>query len=145
MQQMIGLVLGAALIALAVDPAAARQAAVQQTTSQAEPAVFTVNPKQRIRVVEIANGLFHPWSLAFLPDGTMLIAERNGRLRVFRGGKLLSEPAWTMPGTTNDRLHGIAVHPEFANNGLVYMAYPKTGERGNTLAVAPADASTAPR
>jgi glucose/arabinose dehydrogenase len=135
MQQTAGLVLAAALIALAVHPTVAQQSA-PATPNQADPPVFTVNPKQRIRVVEVAGGLFHPWSLAFLPDGTMLIAERNGRLRVFRDGALLPEPAWTMPGDGGDRLHGIAVHPEFAKNGLVYMAYPKTGERGNTLAVA---------
>ena len=104
--------------------------------AQVGPVVFNAGAKQRIRVVEVAGGLFHPWSFAFLPDGrTMLVAERNGPLRIVRDGALLPEAAWTAPGTGADRLHGIAVHPQFAQNGLVYLAHPKTGERGNTLAV----------
>ena len=105
--------------------------------NQVGPVIFNLNAKQRIRVVEVAGGLFHPWSFVFLPDGkTMLVAERNGALRIISDGKLQPEPAWMAPGTGQDRLHGIAVHPQFAQNGLVYMAYPKLGERGNTLAVA---------
>ena len=124
----------AALIALSAVPNLAQQTAT--APNQVGPVVFNVGAKQRIRVVEIASGLFHPWSFVFLPDGTMLVAERNGALRVIRDGKLVAEPAWTIPGKGDDRLHGIAVHPQFAQNGFVYMAYPKNGERGNTLAVA---------
>ena len=40
----------------------------------------------QIRVVTVATGLFHPWSLAFLPDGSLLVAERDGRLRIIRNG-----------------------------------------------------------
>ena len=45
----------------------------------------------QIRVVTVATGLFHPWGLAFLPDGGILVSERNGRLRLIRDGKLLPE------------------------------------------------------
>jgi glucose/arabinose dehydrogenase len=112
--------------------------------NQVGPVVFNAGAKQRIRVVQVAEGLFHPWSLAFLPDSstslgaggvTMLVAERNGSLRVIRDGTLLPEPAWVAPGQGGDRLHAIAVHPQFAKNGFVYLSHPKTGERGNTLAV----------
>ena len=51
----------------------------------------------QIRVVTVATGLFHPWSLAFLPDGGILVSERNGRLRLIRDGKLLPETVWTSP------------------------------------------------
>jgi glucose/arabinose dehydrogenase len=92
----------------------------------------------RIRVVTLATGLVHPWSIAFLPDGhTMLVAEQPGRLRVVRDGALAPQPAWTSPRTQGtDLLHAVAVHPQFAQNHFVYFSYPKTGERGSTLAVA---------
>lgn len=93
----------------------------------------------RIRVVTVATGLFHPWSVAVLPDGrTILVAERNGRLRIVRDGALSPEAVWTAPaaqGQGTDALHAVAIHPQFATNNLVYVSYPKTGERGTTLAI----------
>ena len=82
----------------------------------------------------------HPWSIAFLPGGnTMLVAEA-GRVRVIRDGVLDPQPAYTVPAGTskenNDTLKWLAVHPRFADNGLVYLSYPISGERGTTLAVA---------
>jgi glucose/arabinose dehydrogenase len=93
----------------------------------------------RIRVVAIATGLFHPWSLAFLPDGRLLVAERDGRLRMIRNDKLDPQPVWISPtprGEAADSLHAVAVHPRFAENRLVYVSYPKEGDRGRTLAIA---------
>jgi aldose sugar dehydrogenase len=93
----------------------------------------------QIRVVTVATGLFHPWSLAFLPDGSLLVAERDGRLRMIRNDRLVAETVWTSPtppGETQDSLHAVVVHPRFADNGLVYVSYPKPGPRGNTLAIA---------
>ncbi len=94
----------------------------------------------KIRVVTVATGLFHPWSLSFLPDGRgILVAERDGKLRMIRDGALVPAPVWTSPtprGTGADSLHSVAVHPQFAQNSLVYMSYPKQGERGTTLAIA---------
>jgi glucose/arabinose dehydrogenase len=106
----------------------------------AEARVFDTNTKQRIRVVTVASGLVHPWSIAFLPDGrTMLIAEA-GRVRIIRDGVLDPEIVWTVPAGTskenNDTLKWVAVHPRFAANKLVYLSYPISGERGTTLAVA---------
>jgi glucose/arabinose dehydrogenase len=93
----------------------------------------------KIRVVPVATGLYHPWSLAFPDACTILVAERNGRLRMIRDSVLLPEPVWTSPtasGITGDALHFIALHPNFAQNRWVYVSYPKKGERGITLAVA---------
>ena len=97
----------------------------------------------KIRVVTVATGLFHPWSLAFLPDGNILVTERNGKLRMIRNGVLLPDPVWTAPAASmkdaaqaNDSLHFVAIHPQFAQNRLVYVSYPKREERGFTLAVA---------
>jgi glucose/arabinose dehydrogenase len=106
-------------------------------SSQAQQ-TFDTSTKQRIRVVTMATGLVHPWSIAFLPGGsTMLVAEQAGRLRVIRDGVLDPRPAWTAPPppTGFDSLHAVAVHPQFAQNQLVYISYPKYGERGSTLAV----------
>lgn len=93
----------------------------------------------KIRVVPVATGLFHPWSLAFTDSRTILVSERNGRLRMIRDGVLLPDPIWTSPTPSADgadALHFIAVHPKFAQNQLVYVSYPKRGDRGITLAVA---------
>src|SRR5262245_44601329 len=51
----------------------------------------------RIRVSVVTKGLSHPWSLAFLPDGSMLVTERPGRLRVIRDGVLDPEPVKRVP------------------------------------------------
>jgi aldose sugar dehydrogenase len=110
-------------------------------------AVITTRAQQRqvldvpggnIRVVTLATGLFHPWSLAILPDGAVLVAERDGRLRIIRNGVLAPEPVWTSPtprGQAADSLHGLALHPQFAQNRLVYVSYPKNGPKGTTLAI----------
>ena len=92
----------------------------------------------KIRVTTVASGLFHPWGLAFLPDGGLLVTERDGRLRIIRNGVLSPDPVWTVPEgpvESNDTLHFVAVHPQFAQNRLVYVSYPKREERGFTLAV----------
>lgn len=99
----------------------------------------------KIRVVTVASGLVHPWSLTFLPDGrTLLVTEQNGRLRMIRDGILDPTPVWTSPtasgatapGGGGGALHFVAIHPQFAENHFVYVSYPKRGERGFTVAVA---------
>jgi glucose/arabinose dehydrogenase len=118
--------------------AGSSQQAPQNPSPQVLPQVLDVQGG-KIRVVTVASGLVHPWSLAFLPDGRLLVAEKNGRLRMIRNGILEPDPVWTSPtpaGQGGDALHWIAVHPQFAQNSLVYVSYPKQGERGSTLAVA---------
>ena len=93
----------------------------------------------KIRVVPVATGLFHPWSLAFPDARTILVTERNGSLRMIRDGVLNPEAIWTSPtpaGEAADSLHFVTTHPNFARNQMVYVSYPKHGERGITLAVA---------
>jgi glucose/arabinose dehydrogenase len=105
----------------------------------------------KIRVVTVATGLFHPWAIAFADANTILVTERSGALRIIRNGVLASTPVWTSPAPAarppasaqegggqggNDRLHFVAVHPDFAQNHLVYVSYPKTGDKGSTLAIA---------
>lgn len=105
------------------------------------PIEYQTGEDMRIRVVVVARGLSHPWSLAFLPDGTMLVTEITGKLRAIRNGVLEPE---NIPGAPEaikgNRMSGlldIKLHPDFAANHLVYFTYNKpTGERGAGLGVA---------
>ena len=128
-----------ALAALLVPVRAQQPAAAPPSAQDTTARVLDVQGGS-IRVVTVATGLFHPWSLAFLPDGrSLLVAERDGRLRLIRDDALLPAPLWTSPtatGKATDALHAVAVHPKFAQNGLVYVSYPKPGEQGSTLAIA---------
>jgi glucose/arabinose dehydrogenase len=92
----------------------------------------------QIRAVTVASGLMHPWSIALLPDDrSMLVAERNGRVRLIQNDALVTEPVWSAEGVAaGNELKWLALHPRFASNRLVYLSYPKAGERGTTLAVA---------
>jgi aldose sugar dehydrogenase len=94
---------------------------------------------ESIRVVPMFKGLSSPWSLAFLPNGDMLITEKTGKLRIARGGNLDPEPITGAPEVVvmgQGGLLEVAVHPQFATNQLVYLTYSKAGEKGNTTALA---------
>lgn len=92
------------------------------------------------RVVTVAEGLVHPWSMAFLPSGDMLVTERPGRLRIVRDGRLLPGAVTGVPDVLAQGQGGlleVAVHPDFATNRLVYLTFSKpiAGEEGATTAV----------
>src|SRR3954462_16006150 len=85
------------------------------------------------RVVKLVDGLDHPWSLAFLPDGRMLVTERPGRLRIVANGKLEPQPVSGLPQVVPEGQGGlfdIVLHPRFAENSLVYFAYNGRGPGG---------------
>jgi aldose sugar dehydrogenase len=137
-------------------PQQAQPAAIAQQAAPAPQPPRDTSPQTldvqggKIRVVTVATGLFHPWAIAFADANTILVTERSGALRIIRNGVLAPKPVWTSPapaapapasaqpaaGQGNDRLHFVAVHPDFAQNHLVYVSYPKTGEKGTTLAIA---------
>jgi aldose sugar dehydrogenase len=92
------------------------------------PFIIDTAEQHKIRVVIVTKGLSHPWSLAFLPDGSMLVTERPGRLRVIRNGALDPTPVSGVPQVHGVRLYGlmdIALHPKFAENRLIYLTYTK--------------------
>jgi glucose/arabinose dehydrogenase len=104
------------------------------------PLVFDTAEGQNIRLVVLARGLEFPWSMAFLPDGTMLVTERSGHLRRIRNGVLDPNPVpggptayWVgesgMPGTVHGYMD-IALHPHFAENHLIYLTYTKPLDGG---------------
>lgn len=77
-----------------------------------------------IRTEVMASGLDHPWSLAFLPGGAVLITERNGKLKRLEGGKLF--PVSGVPPVFNEGQAGlfdVLPHPDFNNNGLVFLSF----------------------
>jgi glucose/arabinose dehydrogenase len=85
------------------------------------------------RVAKLVEGLEHPWSLAFLPDGRMLVTERPGRLRVVKDGKLEPEPVGGLPAVAEygqGGLMDLALHPKFAQNGLLYFSFAARGADG---------------
>jgi glucose/arabinose dehydrogenase len=89
------------------------------------------------RVVTVAEGLVHPWSIAFLPGGDMLITERPGRLRIVRNGRLLENPVQGVPAVLfrgQGGLLEVLPHPNFAQNRLLYLTYskPVTDSAGTT-------------
>src|SRR5262245_30948118 len=86
---------------------------------------------QRIRVSTVAAGLANPWSLAFLPDGGMLVTERAGRLRIIQNGVLAPQPVSGVPEVRAAGLGGlldVALHPQFRENRVLYLSYSKSGE-----------------
>jgi aldose sugar dehydrogenase len=80
----------------------------------------------RIRVSVVTRGLTRPWSMAWLPNGDMLITERPGRLRILRNGALDPVPIAGLPTVQSGGTSGlldVALHPKFVENGLVYLSY----------------------
>jgi aldose sugar dehydrogenase len=91
-----------------------------------------------LKVTDVATNLAHPWGLAVLPDGSMLVTERAGRLRVIRDSKLVPAPIGGVPPVLDDGQGGlldIALHPDFATNKLVYLSYSKGTKAANHTAV----------
>jgi aldose sugar dehydrogenase len=94
------------------------------------------------RVVTVVEGLQHPWAIAFLPNGDMLVTERGsggddgrpGQLRMVRDGELLPDP---IPGLPEIRVGGqgglldVVLHPDFESNRLIYLSYAKPNEDGS--------------
>ena len=93
----------------------------------------------RFDVRAVARGLEHPWSLAFLPDGAMLVTERPGRLRLLpAGGGPLPPPIAGVPevdARDQGGLFEVAVDPSFADNGLIYLTWAEPRDGGNGTAV----------
>ena len=102
---------------------------------------FDSAEEPHLRAVVMARGLEQPWSIAFLPDGSMLITERAGRLRLVRDGKLVSTPLTGIPHVQTGGPRGlqglmdVALHPNFTANKWVYLAYhkPVGGDAGQTV------------
>jgi aldose sugar dehydrogenase len=84
-------------------------------------------------LVTVVSGLEHPWGMAFLPDESILVTERSGRLRIVQGGQLDPEPIAGVPpvyASGQGGLLDVALHPEFESNRLIYLSYAAPLDRG---------------
>ena len=94
----------------------------------AGPWVFDTAEQHRVRVSVVTKGLSHPWALAFLPNGDILVTERPGRLRIVHRGVLDPQAISGVPQVRTDGNGGlmdVALHPRFADNRFVYVTYTK--------------------
>lgn len=120
-------ILCAAALVLAAAPFAQADADVARTAA---------GP---VRLVTVADGLEHPWGIAFLPDGRALVTERPGRLRIVAKDGKLGRPIEGVPAVhviNQGGLLDVALDPEFASNRLVYLSYTEPRDGGNGTAVA---------
>ncbi|MFO0994629.1 MAG: PQQ-dependent sugar dehydrogenase [Hyphomicrobiales bacterium] len=95
--------------------------------------------KTPITITEVASGLDHPWAIAFLPDGRMLVTERIGKMRIVSRDGTIGAAVQGLPEVDargQGGLLDVALHPRFAENRLVYWSYSEAGEGGNSTAVA---------
>ncbi|MFB3103162.1 MAG: PQQ-dependent sugar dehydrogenase [Alphaproteobacteria bacterium] len=95
--------------------------------------------KQAFRPVIVAAGLEHPWSMAFLPDGRVLVTERPGRLRLIVNGRLQAAPVSGVPKVVargQGGLLDVVLHPDYADNGWIYLSFAAPSPRGAHTAVA---------
>jgi aldose sugar dehydrogenase len=91
------------------------------------PIPYETAIERKLQLV-VTKGLEQPWSMAFLPDGGILVTERPGRLRLIRNGVLQPEPISGLPPIYAKGIGGlmdIALHPRFAENSLIYFTYIK--------------------
>lgn len=104
------------------------------------PLDFESAEERSVRLVVMTKALQQPWSIAFLPDGAILVTERPGRLRVVRNGVLDPNPVPGVPEVRADGLQGlmdVVLHPRFSENHWIYLTYHKpAGEGGGATTLA---------
>jgi glucose/arabinose dehydrogenase len=117
------------VVTLAACSAGAPPSAAQDRVIQTE--------RGALQITTVAAGLEHPWGLAFLPDGRMLVTERPGRLRIVARDGALSAPVAGVPAVRaagQGGLLDVALDPRFGENALVYLSFaePGTGKESGT-------------
>lgn len=117
------------LAALAIAPAASAQDVVKSREAD-------------FRVVQVAEGLEHPWSLAFLPDGRFLVTERPGRMRIIGKDGRVGAPLDGVPEVFHEGQGGlldVILDPDFSNNHSIYFSYSAAVDGGATTRIAAAE------
>ena len=105
--------------------AAVTAASLLVGVANAQPQISSV---MSFEVETVAEGLVNPWSMAFLPNGDMLVTEKAGSLRLVRNGRLLDTPVAVIDDVRDagqGGLHDVVLHPNFAANNLVYLSYAR--------------------
>jgi aldose sugar dehydrogenase len=121
-------------------PIALLALALPQAACTPDPIGLHGSARHDFEVVPVVEGLENPWSIAFLPDGGILVTERAGRLRIVRDGELLPEPIDGVPpvyAVGQGGLMDVVLHPDFDATRLVYLSYsrPNADESAATTAV----------
>ena len=124
-----------------------RRFVLAATTALAAPSVVRAqealkSAKASYRLTTLSRDLEQPWSLAFLPDGRILITERPGRLRLFANGRLERAPLSGVPkvyARSQAGLLDICLHPGFAQNRVLYLSYISDGPGGPVTTAARAE------
>ena len=107
--------------------------------SEAADSAIQTSEKARFRVVTVAEGLERPWSLAFLPDGRMLVTEKPGRLRLVSREGELSKPLANVPAVLNRGQAGlldVVLSPGFARDHTIFFSFAEPTPNGGRTAVA---------
>jgi aldose sugar dehydrogenase len=109
-------------------PIALLALALPQAACAPDPIGMHGSARHDFEVVPVVEGLENPWSIAFLPDGGILVTERAGRLRIVRDGELLPEPIDGVPpvyAVGQGGLMDVVLHPDFDATRLVYLSYSR--------------------
>lgn len=121
------------------------QSAGQQTTEQSvsqyfadpgEPTDIIETEEHSIFVEDVVEGLGVPWGVAFLPNGSVLITEREGTIRIVEDGVLREEPLAGAPEVVVRNQGGmldLALHPNYEENGWIYLSFSKPGPDDKTV------------
>ena len=118
--------LACALLALAACGAARPEGGGASPTPTTQSSGAASSAATGYRVETVVANLEVPWSIVFAPDGRMLFTERPGRVRVYEQGRLRPEPLAVIPDVergSESGLMGLTLHPDFARNRLLYLAY----------------------
>jgi glucose/arabinose dehydrogenase len=123
------------LLATAAGAALSARASAQSVA----PGARAAEPAVAVKAVDVARGLEHPWGLAFLPDGRLLVTERAGRLRVVGRDGRLSAPLAGVPRVVargQGGLLDVALSPSFEADRQVYLSFAEPADGGARTAVA---------
>src|SRR5882724_4223319 len=110
-----------------------------QSTSGSEKLPDAPNAPAGFTATTLYDGFKHPWGMAWLPDGRMLVTERSGEILVFKDDKFTGEKLSGVPTVFNEGQGGlmdIQLHPDYKENHWIYISYAKPVEGGATTAVA---------
>jgi glucose/arabinose dehydrogenase len=115
----------------------AEKARRERTTFAKPAADMTIKSElHAFKLETVIDGLTAPWGIDFLPDGRMLVTEKEGKLRIVEHGRPLSDPVADVPAVWSKGQGGlldVAVHPDYAQNGWIYLSYSDPGEKDSAL------------
>lgn len=111
----------------------------KSTFNKPLPDSVTRSEVHAFRLETVAEGLETPWAVAFLPDGSMLVTEKAGRLRLVSNGRLDPRPVTGLPAVNTQGQGGlldVAVHPDYAANGWIYLSFSDPAPEGKAALTA---------